>query len=254
MSSKKLYTLYIDCTGDGGWNPQHGKSTTRFYVVAGLSISPDCNLRAYQEVEKILTKYFSNKWNIGDYELCYHDLIQGSGIYSNLTHIERLGLANEIFDVILNLKPTLFATVIDKPLLKSRYGRNAYDPKLLAMRATIHRFAMSLKRESAIGNVTMDAEEYRKDILIQEMVRNFKRDGIQIRGMNYQPMYYENISQIIDTISFTDSKVSTCIQLVDFCSRSTWQHYESSKSKRFSQLSPLWDHNSKVYEPSVFPK
>lgn len=255
MSNAATCTLYLDSTGDGGWNAPYGHSKTRFYVIAGLSISPESNLKAYQEVERILTKYFSGKSITGNLELCYHDLIYGRGSYSKITDVERLAMANEVFDLILNLKPVLFATVIDKPLLKLRYGENAYDPKLLAVRATIHRFAMFLKREDVIGTVTIDAEEYRKDHLIREMVRDFKRNGIILRGVVYQPRYDEKISQIIDTINFTDSSVSAGIQLADFCARSTWQHFESKKSNRFSQLSPIWDHvDDKIYEPSVFPK
>ena len=249
-------TLYLDSTGESGWNPPYGKSENRFYVVAGLAITPETNLEAYQEVDRILRKYIPRQeWDSPKFELCYHHLIRGKGIYASLIHAQRKAMADEVFDLIFSLKPILFATVIDKPALKLRYGNNAFDPKLLAIRATIHRFAMSLKREDAVGSVIMDAEEYRKDRLIQEMVRTFKKDGIIIRGWKYQPFYREKIARIIDTINFTDSNVSSGIQLADFCARTTWQHYERKKSMRFQQLSHLWDRaGSTTYEPSVFPK
>ena len=113
---------------------------------------------------------------------------------------------------------------------------------------------MSLKREGAVGAVTMDAEEYRKDRLIQEMVRTFKKNGIIIRGFNYQPRYVERIGRVLDTINFTDSNMSAGIQLADFCARTTWQHFEKNKSERFNQLSDLWDRDDgRIYEPVVFP-
>ena len=250
------YTLYLDSTGESGWNPPYGKSKNRFYVVAGLAITPESNLEAYREVDRILRKYIpTQEWSSPKFELCYHHLIRGKGVYHSLSHPQRKAMADEVFDLILSLKPILFATVIDKPALKGRYGINAYDPKLLAIRATIHRFAMSLKRENAVGTVIMDAEEYRKDHLIQEMVRTFKKNGIIIRGFTYQPMYIERIARIIDTISFTASDESSGIQLADFCARTTWQHYEKNQSRRFQQLSPLWDRvGNRIYEPSVFPK
>jgi hypothetical protein len=256
MSGAKSYTLYLDSTGESGWNPPYGKSKNRYYVVAGLALTPKSNLGAYRDAERILKKYIpKQEWSSKKFELCYHHLIRGKGIYGSLTHPQRFAMANEVFDLILSLKPILFATVIDKPALKGRYGINAYDPKLLAIRATIHRFAMSMKRESAVGAVSMDAEEYRKDHLIQEMVRTFKKNGIIIRGFTYQPMYIERINRIVDTINFTDSNVSSGIQLADFCARTTWQHYERNKSKRFQQISLLWDRvGYRIYEPSVFPK
>lgn len=256
MPDAESYTLYLDSTGESGWNPPYGKSKNRYYAVAGLAITPESNLEAYRETERILKKYIpKQEWFSPKFELCYHHLIRGKGIYTSLAHPQRLAMANEVFNLILSLKPILFATVIDKPALKGRYGINAYDPKLLAIRATVHRFAMSLKRENGVGTVSMDAEEYRKDHLIQEMVRTFKKNGIIIRGFTYHPMYIERINRIIDTINFTDSTISSGIQLADFCARTTWQHYERNKSRRFQQISPLWDRvGNRIYEPSVFPK
>jgi hypothetical protein len=249
-------TLYLDSTGESGWNPPYGKSKNRYYTVAGLAITPESNLEAYREVDKILRKYIPrSEWDSPIFELCYHHLIRGKGIYRTLPHLQRKAMADEVFDLILGLKPILFATVINKLALKRRYGVNAFDPKLLAMRATIHRFAMSLNREKAVGTVIMDEEEYRKDHLIQEMVKTFKKNGIIIRGYNYQPRYIEKIDRIIDTISFTASNESSGIQLADFCARTTWQHFERNKSDRFQQLDSLWDRDGdNKYEPSVFPK
>lgn len=238
MSTTTSCVLYLDSTGDSGWTPPYGKSQIQFYVVAGLAIAPESNLKAYQETDRILKKYIpKTEWHSPRFELCYHHLLRGKDIYSTLTHPERLAMANEVFDLLLNLKPVLFATVVNKLTLKHRYGTNAYDPKLLGIRATIHRFAMFLKRENAVGTITMDAEEYRKDRLIQEMVRTFKKNGIIIRGFTYQPRYMEKILRVLDTISFTDSNMSAGIQLADFCARTTWQHFERNKSRRFKQLS-----------------
>ena len=224
--------------------------------MAGLAITPESDLEAYRKTDSILKKYIPKiEWNSPKFELCYHHLIRGKGIYSTLTHPQKLAMANEVFNLLLDLKPILFATAIDKLRLKQRYGVNAYDPKLLGIRATIHRFSMFLRRQNEVGGVTMDAEEYRKDHLIQEMVRTFKKTGIIIRGFTYQPRYVEKIDRILNTINFTDSNMSAGIQLADFVARTTWQHYERNKSRRFKQLSPLWDRdNDRIYEPSVVPR
>jgi hypothetical protein len=249
--------LYLDSCGDPGWPHPNGKSQLRYYVVAGLALTPSQDLDAYVEVERILKSYLAwEVWSDQRLELCYHHLIRGKGAYSKLDHPQRLAMANEVFNLLLKLKPVLFATVIDKGRLKQRYGVNAFDPKLLGIRATIHRYAMFLKRQTnGIGNVMMDAEEYRKDHAIQEMVRTFKKTGVIIRGWDYQPMYEERLDRILNTIAFADSKTSVGIQLADFCSRTTWQHFEREKSERFKQLSPLWNRvGTKIYEPSIVPK
>ena len=140
--------------------------------------------------------------------------------------------------------------------MKERYGAAAHDPKLYGMRATMHRFAMFLSRQTnGIGNVMMDAEEYRKDHMMQEMVNTFKITGCIIRGWNYSPQYEEKLDRILNNISFADSTMITGIQLADVCCRTTWQNFEHEKSNRFEQLKPFWNHaGARIYEPSIVPK
>jgi len=256
-STPITYTLYLDTTGDPGWCAPFGKSPVQHYVVGGLALTSDADLKANEEVNRILVKYLgSATWRGYKLELCYHDLIRGKHQYEGLEHPQRLAMANEVFDLLLELKPVLFATVVKKIRMKERYGIHAYDPKIYGIQATMHRFAMFLKRQTnGIGNVMMDTEEYRKDHLLQEMVRTFKATGIVIRGSDYQPRYEERLDRILNTIAFSDSNLSIGIQLADVCCRSIWQHYERGKSNRFNQLAPLWNRNNgTIYEPSVIPK
>jgi hypothetical protein len=256
-STPVTYTLYLDSCGDSGWCAPYGKSCVKYYVVAGLALTSEADLKASSEVNRILAKYVgSATWRGYKLELIYHDLIRGRGIYEGLDHPVRKAMADEVFGLLSQLNPVLFATVVDKIRLKERYGVNAHDPKLYGIRATIHRFAMFLTNQvNGIGNVMMDAEEYKKDRLIQEMITTFKIMGIIIRGWDYQPRYEERLTRILNNIGFADSTMITGIQLADVCCRTTWQHFEHSKSDRYAELSPYWNRSAtKVYEPSVVPK
>ncbi len=259
MTTPIHYTLYLDACGDPGWCPPNGKSNAKHYVIAGLALTASSNLTANTEVERILNKYVPHTpWCATKYkrEICYHHLIRGKGLYERLDHPQRLSMADEIFTLLLQLKPVLFATVVDKVRMKERYNIHAYDPKIFGIQATMHRFAMFLKRQTdGVGAVVMDPEEYRKDHLLQEMVRTFKSTGIIIRGCDYQPRYEEHLERILNTIAFSDSDLSSGIQLADVCCRTVWQHYESAKSIRFGQLASLWNReNSRIFEPSLIPK
>ncbi len=258
MSAPEHYTLYLDACGDPGWCPPNGKSPIKHYVIGGLALTAASNLVANGEVERILNKYIPFSWSVSKYkrELCYHHLIRGKGLYESLDHPQRLAMANEVFDLFLQLKPVLFSTVVDKERMKARYGVNAHDPKIYAIQATIHRFAMFLKRQTnGVGSVVMDSEEYRKDHLLQEMIRQFKSTGIIIRGWNYQPVHEEHLERILNTIAFSDSDLSSGIQLADVVCRTVWQNYESAKNQRFTQLAPLWNRDTyRIYEPSLVPK
>lgn len=251
-------TLYIDPTGDSGWFPPFGKSRTRWYVVAGLVLTPDTDFKARQGTETILKKYISdsmrNQYPDKYYEIHYRDIIGGNNIYSQLSHEQRKDLSDEVFDLLTNIHPVLFATAIDKLQLKYKYGGRAYHPRQLGLRATIHRYSMYLDREGLVGSVIIDEEEYRKDVELRTMIHNFRRYGITLRGWNYQPAKENRLERVLNTVGFTPSEMSSGIQLVDVCSRATWAHFALEKSRRFDQLSAFWDrHESRTYEPVVFP-
>jgi hypothetical protein len=248
-----VYTLYLDSCGDSGWCAPCGKSTVRYYVVAGLALTGSADLKAQDELECIVMKYAKSK-----VELLYHDLIRGKGSFEGIEDIKRKEMADEIFALLAELKPVLFATVVDKVRMKTRYGIDAHDPKLYGMRATIGRFSMFLRNQTnGIGNVVMDAEEVRKDRLIQEMIRTFKVTGTEIRGWNYQPKHVDTLDRILNTITFADSSITTGIQLADVCCRTVWQNYQSGKGRRFEELHPYWNRDNitgRIYEPSLVPK
>ena len=89
------YTLYLDSCGDPGWCSPYGKSTIRYYVVAGLALTASMDLKACTEVNRILGKYVgSATWRGFKLELLYHDLIRGKGLYEGLDHPQRLAMAN----------------------------------------------------------------------------------------------------------------------------------------------------------------
>lgn len=130
-----VYTLYLDSCGDSGWCPPYGKSPNRYYVVAGLALTGSTDLKAQTELEKLMIEYTGNK-----NELLYHDLIRGKCEFEGIEDLTRKEIADKIFDLFTELKPVLFATVVDKCRMKERYNIDAHDPKLYGMRATIGRF------------------------------------------------------------------------------------------------------------------
>ena len=259
MGERGSCTLYLDTCADSGWPKPFGKSKTDWYVVSGLVLTPENDYKARVETERLLQKYIGEnqrrQFPSQYYEIHYHDIIYGKSMFQNLSDIQRKNLSDEIFSSIKALRPVLFATVINKIQLKRIYSENAYQPRNLGLRATIHRYAMYVDREHQIGSIVVDEEEYRKDKELQAMIQDFRRDGITIRGYDYQPTLENKLKNVLNAIAFTPSHLSAGLQLADVCSRVTWSHFERRKSDRFKQLSSLWDGKSgKTYEPSVFPK
>lgn len=250
-------TLYLDSSGDPGWTPPFGKSITTWYIAGGIALTPEADQKAGIEVQRILKKYIPEtqrrKFPPREYEIHYHKIVGGHDIFDHMDHSARKAMSDEVFTLIKSLNPVLFATAINKTQLKRVYGGRAYHPKALAIQATIGRFSFYLERENKIGSIMMDEEEYRKDKELQSLVHTFRRDGIMIRGTNYQPMYENTLTNVLNAPSFTPSHISPGIQLADVISRCTWTHFERQKSNRFNELQSLWDSGDRVFEPSVVP-
>lgn len=206
----------------------------------------------------MLSEYVSTteraKWPDRTYEIHYRDITFGENIFSALERIQRKELSDKIFSLIASANPTIFATAINKIQMKRIYGVHAHNPKLLSIRATIHRFSMYLERKGHLGTATIDEEEYKNDKQIRQLVYNMKRYGAEIRSRYYQPYDVNHLERLLDTINISPSEMSTGIQLADVCSRSIWNHFKKSKSSRYKQLEPFFDHNKDVvYEPSLVP-
>lgn len=253
-----MRTLYLDAAGDPGWPPPFGKSRVEWYVLAGLALDPDDDFHIAQKIKKLLEEYVTDaeraKWPSRNYEIHYHDIIFGENIFSSLNDIKRKELSDEIFSLFTLTKPTIFATAINKTQMKRVYGGHAWNPRLLSMQSTIHRFSMYLRREKDVGTAMVDEEEYKKDKQIRQLVHNLKRHGASISGRSYQPADDDHLERLLNTISMSPSEMSTGIQLADVCSRSIWSHFEKSKSNRYKQLEPFFDsYSGEAYEPSIVP-
>lgn len=247
------YTLYLDESGDAGWPAPFGKSRTKWFVLAGVAFKAEDDLNAKLGVEGLLEKYVPK--NIREenddkyYEIHHHDILYGKNIFSHLDRSDRISLIYDVVDLILKNNPILFATVVNKVQHRYKYEDRAFNSKILAMQGTIGRFSMYLDRVNAIGSIVMDSEEYKKDNLIRNMVQKFRKEGVEIRGINYQPRKVNKLEKILNTVNFSPSEMSAGIQLADICSSAIWNHFERNMGEVYALIEKIFDQN----EPSVTP-
>lgn len=247
--------LYLDASGDPGWCPPDGNSRCRWYVLAGLVIGEAECRNADKRVSEVVEKYFD--WTPPrPRELRCSSLLAGAKPFSELTEQERIELENDIFDLVLELGPTLFAAAIDKPAHKRKYGSNAISPKIWALQLIAPRFEKFLNRVNEHGMIIMDAEEMRRDKDLRKLIRDGKRFGIILQS-NISPDPFRTdttLPRVVESVMFMDSDESGIIQLADFCSHSIWKHFEKNTSHRFNQIYPLFDSvDEAVYGLKVWP-
>jgi hypothetical protein len=246
------YTLYLDASGDFGWRPPYGNSQSKFYVLAGLALTPEAEYKAKTELPNIVDKYFTSKPKELKYTYIISNKIEP---FKSLDENQRKALSDDIFTLILEMSPILFATVVDKEKLKERYGDRAYDPKYLSLISTISRFSMMLKRNSDTGQVIMDDEHARKDKDLQKTIHKLRANDTIIRSRNYNPPSIERLERITNSILFSHSEASEGIQLADFIAKVVWIKYTHAKINRFMQIEKLFDHNEyRYFDPCLIPK
>jgi hypothetical protein len=251
---QESYTLYLDASGGPGWPKPLGNDPDKHYILGGFAMTPQMDSMAQIEVGGILDNYLGQPAQ-GNYELNYNDLIHGEGPYRALQDTTRLAMADDVFRLLLRMKPVAFATVLDKEKHLIRYGANAHSPRPHAFRATVDRFCKFLNRNNAIGYVTMDSEQFRNDRNLQLLVRNAKKYGISLTGMLYQPSCNSKLKPLINTPSFLPSHDSPGLQLADFCAKVVFLSYARGKHNRFSEIEPLFDRTGdRRWEPSLIPK
>lgn len=246
--------LYLDESGDSGWTPKYGgNSSEDYFIYAGAILSPEENYRLGDRVNQILNTYFSAEDK--PEEIHYADICGGHKEYSNLEKEARSDLREDLFEMILDLEPTLTATVIDKNLLKKRYGNIANPPKSLAFRATIDRFHQHVEKRGMIGTAVIDAGEHSIDLKLRNLIYDAKSDGIKLDGANDDAD--TTLPHLMDTVNVSPSEMSPGIQLADIVAYQVrHEHQYSGESHGFEAISHLFrdpsDH--RLTEPSVFPE
>lgn len=163
-------------------------------------------------------------------------------------------MADRVWNLILDIRPTLLGSVVDKAGMKRRYGNRAFPPNEYAMRATIERYDRDLEAEDMLGMVIMATESLESDRALRTLVHRARQDGISLGGANYLRDNDRRLENILNSVTFTPSEMSPGIQLADYVAYATYSAFERGRSNRFDQVGHLWRGIGPYREPSVIPR
>lgn len=247
----EFVTLYLDESGERDWPKPWGRSSDRYYVLAGPVLTPSQDKIAHERIPSILEEFFPNPL-ARPTELHYNELVANVGPYQLLSSDQKKGMADTVWAFILELKPPLMASVVDKELMKSNYGSRAMKPGEYAVRATIERFDKDLEREGRLGMAIIDVQSFEREI--QEMVHNAKTDGIKIGGPNLREDQDRKLRFVLNSAVFSPSHMSPGIQIADYVAYATRSHFERHKGDRYREFEHLWKCGWNFREPSLIPR
>ena len=219
----------------------------------GVGLTPQQDHGAQAGIARILGEHFAGQfWR--PRELHYGDVINSRGPYAGWSDIQKKAISDAAFDLLLELKPTLYGTVIDMQALCERY-KTPYSPIELAMRATLDRMHGDLDREKRLAMVFVDEDRTKNDTVLRDMVLQARQSGIKLGGQHYNPTRDSKLERILNAVVPFPSHMSAGIQLADFVAYAVFSKFERNKSRRFEQLGGLWKAVGGWHEePVVFPK
>ncbi len=243
--------LYIDGSGDPARPKPSGKSTTKFYCLFGISIDPEKNLLPVRkDIDSVIDKYFPES---PPKELKYSWLVEGKNEFKDLNKQDRKKLADDIFNIIKKIDPTLFGVVIEKEAHYKKYALPE-NPKEYALRIILGRFTKYLERVSELGIVISDSEDKETIKRLRNAELNFRKKGIVIMPFNSPFSSKNKLQLLVENTLYQDSEVSNMIQLADFGAYALTSGYERGKSKRFYEIKDLFDKvDDKFYGLYVWP-
>lgn len=232
-----------------------GKSSNRWYVLAGLCLDDSRWNPARDVARHIVGKYF-NAPLPPSRELRYSSLLSGAPPYDRLSPADRIRLADEVFATLAVLNPVLFGVAVDKRAHRLKYGARALRPDSWAIQLLCPRFHKFLDRQNGLGVLMMDSEERRKESRLWKAVELGREGGIVIPSGPLAPYTRSNtkLERLVENVLFLKSDSSDLIQIADCCSGAIWRHVELGDSARFNQIQPLFDHvGTTVYGLKTWP-
>jgi hypothetical protein len=187
-------------------------------------------------------------------ELRLSTILAGAHPFDVITKGQRRALVDDIFKLIVSLKPVLFYAAINKMKHRAMYGVKAYSPHVWAFQLICPRFHKYLERVDGLGIFVMDPEETKHDAKLKELIQNAKQHGIVLKSSFNPFLSNTQLPRIIESVLFVQSQDSPGIQLADFCSHAIWKYYERDMKLRYNQIKGLLDNaDGVVYGSKSWP-
>lgn len=209
-----------------------------------MIFDPTSEMKAKQSTCEILAKYINDDTRRchpdSKYELHYTDMLYRNNVYSDISQQDLGSMIDEVFDLILDLRPVLMVTAVQKTQMCRVYGNNAENYTILAIRSLISRFSKYVLRDGKIGSIVYDAEEYKTDSNLRTNMSRWRRYGTESQETHHEPRD-DMLPNILNTLNLCPSEMSPGLQLTDFCARSIWLHLQRNQSTRFEQIKMLFD-------------
>jgi len=225
-----MYTLYIDESGDPGrYLDLHGTiipRSSRFFSMGGLIIEDGCKKNFHNEVDRVINKYFGTTVS-SDFKLHYTELKLGKNSFRKLYPVDRVKLADEVFEIIQNFDCKLISATIDLANHYYQY-KTPINPRYYALLLILERYQYFLEDSGSNGNVYYERVEGKLHKRMQRAHRNLSRW--------YNIPNPTNLANVNPRINFAHATLEKILQISDFFVHATWIRSEKNDNVRWESI------------------
>jgi hypothetical protein len=167
-------------------------------------------------------------------------MMAGEGTWGEIDGRERKEFVTQVRDLLLEIRPVLFAHVVHK--------KNYYDhfhtiilepPSENALRFLLGRIDKRVQLEGAKARLTLDEDSKEMKTTYNDLIADIRQHGDKINRLAWKPAQITKLNDFYDPF-YVDSHASRCLQVADFVAHLCWRAAERKQANRLRELDPLW--------------
>lgn len=195
-----MYLIYTDEAGNTGTKKDADQP---IHMIGALLVEDSKVEKLADDFRTIVAARFPDIFWQNGFEVHGSAVFGGDGLFKTVKPAERLGMCNDIFDMLVTSQTAVMWTAIDKMTCFA-----SDHPHTLAFRFLAERLEDYLIGKDSLGLIIADENKEMEQKVIDDLVR-YKQSNT---GWGYRPT---QITRIIDSVHFVQSKNNVGVQIVD---------------------------------------
>ena len=232
-----MLNLYLDAAGHPAYRP---KGDTDFYVTAGVLVTDAQRLELEGRLDSLVEKFFPDR-EPRTVKIHLTRLCAGEDEWALIEGKERGKFLDEMRDVLLTVKPILYAQVMHKARYNDYFHTIIPEPPAEnTLRFLLGRVSKYVAAARERCRITLDWDSRETRQSFANLVNNIRLKGDKIAGMTYRPENVTKLDNFFDPL-FVEARASRCLQVADYAAYWCWKAAEQKKARRLREIDPLWN-------------
>lgn len=234
----QLLNLFIDASGHKDYRAPIGGGDTDYYVLGAILVTNEQRHAIEQGLDDVISDLFPHR-EPRSVELHTSPMMAGEGPWGEITGPLRGEFVSSVRDLLLQVKPLLFAQVVHKQNYWDHFTHIVPEkPAENSLRFLLGRVDKRVPAGSKC-RLTLDEDSKEMKTTYADLIADIRENGDKIGGLNFTPTSVTKLNDFHDP-HYVDSHASRCLQIADFVAHLCWRATERKQANRLRELDALW--------------